>query len=302
VIGTLTNIYGKPLAVYVNVTLNGETFAVKANSKGLVHIKTNELTPGTYAATISYGGNGNYNPSTATAQITVTKTDSVITAPGVSVPYKSTTNHTIATITNAYGKALAVYVNVTVNGETYVVRANYKGEVSISTANLARGTYDATISYKGNGNYNPSTVTTQITVDKGDTIISADDITVAYKDADGQLVATLTNANGKPLAVYVHVNFNGKDYDVLADSNGQITIPTKTLYPGEYTATITYNGNGNYNSTTATAKVTVEKADTVITAEDVTVETGDPDGKLVATLTNAYGNALASYVHVSLNG
>ena len=301
-IATLTDAYGKGFAVYVDVTLNGETSAVRANYWGEISVSTADLAPGTYDVSISYKGNGNYYGSNATAQITVTKAGTVMIAPDTSVAYKNTTDKTIATITDAYGKSRAVYVNVTLNGETFAVRANYWGEISVSTASLAPGTYDVTVSYEGNGNYDGSTATAQITVEKADTTITAQDISVTYKDVDGELVATLTNAYGNPLSVYVVVNINGVNYNELADSNGQITLSTKNLASGTYTATITYNGNGNYNPTSTTATVTVTKVDTVITAPDVTVESGDPDGKLVATLTNAYGKALGVYVTYNLDG
>ena len=124
---------------------------------------------------------------------------------------------------------------------------------------MAPGKYTATITYAGNGNYNPTTKTAEITVNKANTIITAPDITVNCGDPNGKLVATITNVYGKALAVNVDVSLNGETFTLRADSNGRISIPTENLALGSYTATISYKGNGNYNPTSTTANVIVNQ-------------------------------------------
>ena len=63
----------------------------------------------------------------------------------------------------------------------------------------------------------------------------------------GRFVASLTNAEGVPLSANIVVTINGVDYALKTNSNGQASISTADLTPGEYTATVVYKGNSKYN-------------------------------------------------------
>ena len=301
-VSTITNEHGKPLVVNLNVELNGKTYTVRTDSEGQASIPIDTLTPGTYTATISYKGSSNYKATSTTAKVTVTKSGTVISAPDVNVAYKDPNGEVVATITNEHGKPLVVNLNVELNGKTYTVRTDSNGQVSIPIDTLAPGKYSATISYKGSSNYKATSTTAKVTVTKSATVISAPNVNIAYKDPNGELVATITNEHGKPLVVNLNVNINGKDFTVRTDSNGQASLAIDTLTPGTYTATISYKGSSNYKASTTTAKVTVTKSATVISAPDVSVSYGDSNGKLVSTITNEHGKPLVVNLNVDLNG
>ena len=301
-VATIVNEHGKPLVVNLNVNLNGKDYTVKTDSDGRASLAIGTLSPGTYTATISYKGSGNYKASTTTAKVTVTKSTTVISAPDANITYKDPSGALVATMTNEHGKPLVVNLNVELNGKTYTVRTDSNGQASVPLDTLTPGTYTATISYKGSSNYKTSTVTAKVTVSKSDTIISAPDANITYKDPNGELVATIINEHGKPLVVTLSVNINGKTYTVKTDSNGQAIIPIDTLTPGTYTATISYKGSNNYKATTATAKVTVTKSATVISAPNVNIAYKDPNGELVATITNEHGKPLVVNLNIKLNG
>ena len=302
IVATITDEYGNPLVVDLNVEFNGENLTVKTDSNGQASIPIGNLTPGKYAATISYNGSEYYEDSTATAWVTVTKAETVISAPDVNIAYKDPDAELVATITNEHGKTLVVDLNVELNGKTYKVKTDSNGQASISLSTLKPGNYAATISYKGSGNYKGSTATALVTVTKAATIISAEDVNVAYNDPNGEVVATVTNEHGKPLVVTLSINFNGNDYTVKTDSNGQASIPIGTATPGTYYAIIKYEGSSNYEASTAMPKVTVTKAETAISAADVNVAYKDPNGEVVATVTNEHGKTLAVKLNVELNG
>ena len=301
-LATIVDEYGNPLVVDLNVNFNGENYTVMTDSDGQATISIGTLTPGKYAATISYEGNEIYNDSTATAKVTVTKAGTVISASDVSLAYKDPNGALLATIVNEHGKALVVNLNVELNGKTYNVRTDSDGQASISLDTLTPGTYTATISYKGSSNYKASNATAQVTVTKADTVISASDVSIAYRDSSGELVATIVNEHGKALVVTLNFELNGETYTVKTDSNGQASIPIGTLTPGKYAATISYKGSVNYKASNATAKVTVTKSDTVISAPDVSIAYRDPSGELVATIVNEHGKALVVNLNVELNG
>ena len=304
-IATLTNAEGTPLSANIIINLNGKDYTIKTNSKGQASVSTASLAPGEYTATITYKGNSKYAPSTTTTKVTVnSKLDSVVTAQDVTVKYGDANGKLIATLTNAEGIPLSANIVITLNGVDYAMKTNSKGQASVSTASLNPGEHIATIVYKGNSKYSPSSATAKVTVtNKLDSVVSADDVTVKYGDANGKLIATLTNAKGVPLSANIVINLNGVDYAIKTNSKGQASVSTANLAPGEYTATATYKGNSKYNPSTTTAKVTVtDKLVSVVSAEDVTVRCGDANGKLIATLTNAEGTPLSANIVISLNG
>jgi hypothetical protein len=186
------------------------------------------------------------------------KADTVIVAQDVSWVYRGNKSNLIATITNEYGKALAVNLDVNINGETYTVRADSNGQISVPVNITYPGSYVATISYKGNANYNPSTTTANIIVKKANTTIAAPDVTVKQGDANGKLVARITNQYGSSIGVNLNININGETYTLRTDTQGKVIWSTENLAKGTYTATVTYAGNGNYNPTNTTATITVK--------------------------------------------
>ena len=304
-VASLTNAEGVPLSANIVVTINGVDYALKTNSNGQASISTADLTPGEYTATVVYKGNSKYNPSSATAKVTVKdKLVSVVSADDVTVKAGDAKGKFVATLTNAEGVPLSANVVVTLNGVNYALKSNSKGQVSVSTASLPVGEYTATVVYKGNSKYNPSSATAKVTVkNKFDSVVSADDVTVKAGDANGKFVATLTNAEGVPLSANVVVTLNGVSYSQKSNSKGQVIISTADLPVGEYVATVVYKGNSKYNPSSTTAKVTVnDKFVSVVSADDVTVKAGDPNSKFVATLTNAEGVPLSANMVVTLNG
>ena len=272
----------------VQVNLNGATTTVKTNSKGQAKVSTANLPTGTYTATISYEGNNKYNPATTTLKVAV-KTDIVISA-----SFDAANSRIVATLTNKdTGKTVAnVNVDVKLNGETNTVKSNSKGQVIISTSDLKTGTYTATISYAGNSKYNAASTSISFAT-KIDTIISA-----VYDDSNSEIVATLTNAEGKALSsANVKVSFNGETDTIKTNSKGQVKVSTAGLALGTYPATFSYAGNSKYNA--ASASINVEVKTKVIVTDVYAYE-----NMIVAKLTNgATGKFIANAnMIVEING
>ena len=144
--------------------MKGKTYTVRTGSDGIGSISLYNVTPGTYTAKISYKGSSNYEASNTTAQVVVTKSDTVISAPDVTVKCGDADGKLVSTIINEHGKPLVVYMKVELNGKTYSVKSDSDGKISVPTANLDPGTYTAKISYNGSSNYNPTNTTASITV------------------------------------------------------------------------------------------------------------------------------------------
>jgi len=302
IVATIISEHGKGLAVNLNVEFNGKTYTVRTDSNGQAVIPVGNLTPGTYDAKISYKGSSNYKASSAAIKVVVTKAATSIDAGDVNIAYRDPTGELVATVTNEHGKTLIVTVNIELNGKTYSVRTDANGQAVLSLYDVTPGTYDAKISYKGSNNYEGFTTTAKVVVTKAATSIDVSDVNIAYRDPTGELVATVTNEHGKTLIVTVNIELNGKTYSVRTDANGQAVLSLYDVTPGTYNAKISYKGSNNYEGFTTTAKVVVTKSDTIISAPDVSVAYGDPDGKLVSTIVNEHGKPLVVNMKVELDG
>ncbi|WP_303737791.1 Ig-like domain repeat protein, partial [Methanobrevibacter millerae] len=291
---------GNPLVLNLNVELNGENFTVTTGADGQAVIPLGNLTPGKYNAIISYQGLS--KAASANALVTVTKAATSIDTSDVNIAYKDPSGEIVATIISEHGKGLAVNLNVEFNGKNYTVRTDSNGQAVIPVGNLTPGKYNAKISYKGSINYKASSANALVTVTKAATSIDAGDVNIAYRDPTGELVATVTNEHGKTLIVTVNIELNGKTYSVRTDANGQAVLSLYDVTPGTYNAKISYKGSNNYEGFTTTAKVVVTKSDTIISAPDVSVAYGDPDGKLVSTIFNEHGKPLVVNMKVELDG
>ena len=301
-VATITSEHGKTLIVNLNIELNGKTYTVRTDSNGQAVLSLYDVTPGTYDAKISYKGSSNYKASTTTAKVTVTKSATSIDAGDVSIAYRDPTGELVATVTNEHGKTLVVTLSIELNGKTYNVRTDANGQAVLSLYDVTPGTYDAKISYKGSSNYKGFTTTAKVVVTKAATSIDAGDVNIAYRDPTGELVATVTNEHGKALIVTVNIELNGKTYSVRTDANGQAVLSLYDVTPGTYDVKISYKGSSNYKAASTTAKVVVTKSDTIISAPDVSVASGDPDGKLVSTIVNEHGKPLVVTMKVELDG
>ena len=138
-----------------------------------------------------------------------------------------------------------------------------------------------------------------INVAKVSTNISASDVSTIYNE-DEYLVVNLTDGKGMPLSgVEVSITLDSaKTY--TSDENGQIKINVANLAPKAYVANISFAGNDNYMGSSASAKVTVNKISTKITASAVSA-IYNKNKYLVVKLTDVSGKALGGVkVKVSL--
>ena len=145
------------ISATVTVDINGVATTVKSNSKGQIKVSTADAGDA-YTATVSYKGNSKYNAASTTAKIDTAKTNMNIVA-----KYYASKKQIVATVTNPdTGKAVVnAYIKVTFKDLTLSVKTDSKGQIIISTADLAPGTYVGVFSYAGNAKYN--TVSTSAT-------------------------------------------------------------------------------------------------------------------------------------------
>ena len=153
---TLKDSKGKALSgVKVTVDLNGaKTYTTDKN--GQVKVSTKGLAPKAYTAKVTFNGDTNYDKSAKDIKVTVKKATPKLTAKKKT--YKTTTKtkkYTIVLKDNT-GKAIKkAKVTLKVKGKTYKATTNSKGKATFKITKLnKKGTFKATITYKGNKYYN----------------------------------------------------------------------------------------------------------------------------------------------------
>ena len=153
---TLKDSTGKALnGVKVTVDLNGaKTYTTDKN--GQVKVSTKGLAPKTYTAKITFNGDTNYEKSTKDVKVTVKKATPKLTAKKKTFKTSvKTKKYTITLKDNAGNAIKKAKVTLKVKGKTYKATTNSKGKAVFKIKNLKKkGTFKATITYKGNKYYN----------------------------------------------------------------------------------------------------------------------------------------------------
>ena len=156
---TLQDINKKPInGATLSVNLNGVNYFT-TDSKGQIKVSTNSLAPTTYSATITFGGNNNYIKSTATVKVTVKKATPKLTAKAKAFKKSvKTKKYSITLKTNQNKVMKNTKVTIKVNKKTYTAKTNKKGVATFKITKLTKkGTFKATITYKGSAYYNKVT-------------------------------------------------------------------------------------------------------------------------------------------------
>ena len=181
-------------------------------------------------------------------------------------------------------------ITITVNGISIDATVN-DGKANATFAGLPIGEYVIDVEYLGDGRNSANSTTAKLTVDKIKTELTASAVTTTYNNGKN-IVITLKDSEGNPVSgVSVTVDLNGaKNY--TTDKNGQVKVAVGKLVPKTYTAKISFAGDDLYNGSSATAKVTINKINTKLTAAKVTA-TYNVNKYLIITLKDASGNPLA---------
>ena len=136
------------------------------------------------------------------------------------------------------------------------------------------GIYPYVVAYSGE-DVDPVQGESTITVLKVNTTVSCSDISGKPTDKK-DVTVTVSDHNNKSVENgTVTLTLNGKTYNATVE-NGKAVLSIELPNPGEYNATVTYNGNGYYNSTTSSIGVNVEKMNTKAPlAGDITGKAGE---------------------------
>ena len=258
---TLKDCKGNPIVgEEIFIDLNGvNTFCTDKN--GQVKVSTNGLKPvNKYEATITFNGNDLYTALNTTVKVVVNKAGSVLTAEDITTVYNGGKDLVI-TLKDVNGKPISgAIVTVVLGGKTYNPTTDKNGQVKISTNGLKPvNKYWATITFNGNANYDKSSTTAKVKVNKAYPKFKYSVATFKKSDKKKKYtIRFLTNQNTAMKYAKVYIKVNKKVYAAKTNKKGFATFKlTKLTKKGKYTANIIFKGDGYYNKLTKNVKIKV---------------------------------------------
>jgi gliding motility-associated-like protein len=215
---------------------------------------------GVTIVTVSQQEATNYRAATATMSLTVDKILPTINFDDVTKTINSA-NFNLTTTSSSTGLftfSIADSNVATVTGNTVSIKG--------------LGTTIVTASQVSDTNYLAATATMTLTVTKEQPVITFNDITRTFGDADFDLLATTTVSS-------ITIDYTIADNTVATVSGSTVKI----VGAGNTIVTASQVSDTNYLAATATMTLTVNKAQPVITFNDITRTFGDADFNLSAT-------------------
>ena len=249
----------------VSIDIDGDVFEVVTNDNGVGELPFN-LAPNVYNITATYAGDDVYESASATATVTVNRAAATLSADDLVMTYKDGSAW-IVSLTNPNGDAIAnAYVTVTIAGKTNRIKTNASGMAKLNI-NLAPGNYTISASFE-NTKYIAEEISSTVTVNKKQAVLTADDLVMTYKDGSAYSV-TLTDADGNALAnKVVKITIGTKTYDRKTDENGVASLPIN-LKVGSYDVSVKFEGDTYFDEVEISSTISVAKPELSLVAEDI---------------------------------
>ena len=152
----------------VTFKVNGKTYKVKTDSRGIAKFKVSFTTKKTYSVAISYGGSDDYKSSKLTGYILVKTGSAKSKIQSSNIKIKKNKKKTFSLkLTSSSGKALKNQkITVKVNSKTYSIKTNSKGIAKLSLKFNKVKKYKISMKFLGNANYKAVSKTNTISVVK----------------------------------------------------------------------------------------------------------------------------------------
>ena len=249
----------------------GESFSIAATTipdalnvtyipddSGVVSVSENgvvtALKEGNGVITVRVGGDGIYAQNSTTVNVSVGKTDIILT-----ISTEDTTYGENATITATMTTDGTVTVNI--NNENIALEiTNGTGQITIP--NLNAGEYNIKATFEGNDHYKAANATTTLTVAKAQSQLTIQPIPETTQGENINIIINVQNdATGT-----ITLTVNGENY-IKNIENGQVTFNITGLDAGNYEAIANYTGDTNYLASQNSTQFTVKSS--MKTFEDI---------------------------------
>lgn len=290
--------FGNPLSgqkIYFHINNTDLTGQTNGNGDVTVYYTITE-NPGTYNILISFSGNNQYELSSYTTKLKVSKISTSLTVHDTKGTHGSYVDLQ-ATLKDKNGnpisgKEVVFSVNGVIVGSA---NTNIDGIATFSyQINEIVGDYIIKASFANNPTYQDATGQGTLTVTPLDTKITVNNINGKHGDKTN-LTAVLTDYQGNPLSgKTVTFSINGVVVGkALTDNTGTATIScTISQTIGTYIITANFLGDDIYASSTGKGTLTVNPIDTNLTVNSVKGHHGDKVN-LTAVLTDENSNPLS---------
>ena len=236
----------------LNVTyIHDDSGVVSVSENGVV----TALKEGNGVITVRVGGDGIYTLNSTTVNVSVGKTDVILTISTEDITYGEN-----ATITATMSTDGTVTVNIN-NQNIDLEITNGTGQITIP--NLNAGTYNIKATFEGNDQYKATNATTTLTVAKTQSQITIQPIPETTQGENINIIINVQNdATGT-----ITLTVNGENY-IKNIENGQTTFNITGLDAGNYEAIANYAGDDNYIASQDSTQFTVTSS--MKTFEDIT--------------------------------
>ncbi len=218
----------------VTVYVGGEEYVAQLVN-GSANVGIPGLSSGNHTVVVEYTGDDKYAPFTKPFTLNIPKTD--IPEDELKVNETLPISGKTPAITIKLPEDATGYVLVSINGYEYHIDVN-NGTANITLPALSYGKHDAKVTYPGDGRYN--SVIKNITINVPEPNVTANDVVIRYSDNGPYRIHVAVD--GKAVSgQYVTINFNGKTYKQLTNSNGDVLFKIPAIKPNTYTITAKYN-------------------------------------------------------------
>jgi hypothetical protein len=270
-----------PAGEAVQVTLNGVTqnATLDGNDNFSTTFDTSTLTTANspYTIAFSYAGDGNFTTAVDSSAFTVvqmgTPSFSNLSAPTIIVGAASTTisgilNSNVAGQMVPAGEAVQVTLNGVTQRATLDSNDDFSTTFDTSTLGVPGSPYTIAFSYAGDGNFNPASDSSNLTVRQASPSFSGlSTPTITVGTASIAISGTLdANASGQivPAGETVQVTLNGITQNATLDANDNFstTFDTSALNVAgsPYTIGLSYAGDATFTPATGSGTLTVVSA------------------------------------------
>lgn len=270
----------------VSLKVNGKTYSGITGDKGISLITTKALERGKYTVTAKFNGDTDYTSHSFSGKVAVY---SSMTNRANMVKTYGVTKYFTATFWKDQGKLANTNVKITLNGKTYTVKTDSKGNAKIAT-NLVPGKYKIKL-------YNPyskETVTHTITVNKDSSkITDAKNVYILPKTKYSYSVILKSGQNKVIKNAKITFTYNNKKVTKTTNENGKATVTIPALSKGTYTIKYQYNGNSKFKAVSGSKKMYVKDSTTTLKASNLKMQYNDGSTFSVKA-TDSAGKALAN--------
>jgi len=302
-IANLSDIRGQLTNKTIIFNIDGNNFTNNTDYNGIssINIGSYIVESGIYNANIYFLGDNINNPVSVDSTV-ILRYDSYVSVNDLSIVLGDD-GILIANLSDSRGPLTNKDIIFTINGNNYTKTTDSQGVAKINVKGILTesGIYTVTINYAGDNVNNPVSNDTTVIV-RYDSILKSSNLDVFITE-DGILTANLSDSRGPLANKDIIFTINGNTCINTTDSSGLTSINVKNFLTvaGPYTVYLNFEGDIYDNPTSTSANVIINKYDSIITANNLSVVQGK-DAILTARLSDQRGAISNKLITFNING